>query len=337
MKDVAGGRVLFISWAAYSRRSESVAEALGAEAVYIELMKGTPVVLVPLRYLLQAAKTIGVLVRSRPRVVGVMNPPIVLACGVYLYSLLLHGGRVRFFIDSHTGAFIGCWGRFLKVHRFLSRRALCTVVTNETLAQTVRGWGARAVVLPVEIPRFAARPAAAGSAETVCVINSFSADEPLDEILEAARSLPRIRFDITGRLPEDRRPLLLASKPDNVRYTGHVPVDAYLDLLNACDVAMVLVKYGSTLLQGAAEAVAMAKPLVTSDWPVLREYFSKGALYTDTQPAHIARTIEEALARKQELARESGELRETLQREWQVSAAQLVAVVDGGAGLRAGD
>ena len=75
---------------------------------------------------------------------------------------------------------------------------------------------------------------------------------------------------------------------------------------------MVLVKNNHTMLCGAYEAVAMEKPLITSDWPVLRSYFNRGTLYVDNSPEGIERAVSEVLVRKTQLAFEMKELKRTL-------------------------
>lgn len=314
-------RPMFVSWTRYSRRSESVAAALGADAIFVESWKDAGVVLLPLRYLRQAFTTWRTLRRRRPEVIITMNPPIVLPLLAYLYAAVF---RTRFAVDSHTGAFIGTWGRTLFLHRFLSRRAVCTIVTNAKLAAGVQEWGARAFVLPIEIPDFPVEGGAhGGERPTVCVINSFSDDEPLPEILAASERLQDCRFCITGKMPPDRRQALLSEKPVNVTYTDYLAQDDYIRLLNSADVIVVLVKFDDTLLQGAAEAVAVEKPLITSDWPVLRRYFSRGTLYVDNSSEDIVRAVKEALERRGVLSREMHELRGRLEQEWQQQCRAL--------------
>jgi glycosyltransferase involved in cell wall biosynthesis len=281
-------RIAFISWTAYSRRSESVANALGAAPIYIQIWKECCWVLLPIRYVLQGVRTWRVLRRIRPAIIGTMNPPILLPLLVWAYSRVY---KVRFFMDSHTGALVGSrWGRFKRLHRFLSRRALTTIVTNPVLAAEVSGWGAPTYILELEIPEFeppeATSPCRDGS---VVVINSFSSDEPLEAVLEAATMLPESHVYITGRVPAALAPSLAQSKPENVTYTDYLTDSDYLRLLYHAQAIMVLVTVDHTLLQGAAEAVAVGKPLITSDWPVLREYFRRGALYVDNTPPQVLR------------------------------------------------
>src|SRR5438128_8170971 len=114
-------KAVVISWMKEVPRSKGIAEALGIRDFYIERMKGAPRWLVPLRYLLQMLETLGVLWRERPKLIIVMNPPIVLPLIVFAACRLLNA---EYIIDSHTTAITGKWRRVLFIHRFLSRRAL---------------------------------------------------------------------------------------------------------------------------------------------------------------------------------------------------------------------
>ncbi len=322
-------KAVVISWAYPVPRSQGLADALGGTAHYIEALKGTRGFLLPLRYVLQTFSTWRVLAAGKPEVVIAMNPPIVLPIIVWLYAVL---SRAKFVIDSHTGAFAGPWSRFIGLHKFLSRRALATVVTNRALAGQVESWGARAVVLEDRLPDLPIRPApAAAGRPGVCVINSFSDDEPLAEILAAARELPAVDLFVTGKVPKGARWAFLDARPANVILTGFLPKTDYEELLNRVDLAMVLVKVDLTLLCGAYEAVQLGKPLITSNWPVLRDYFSRGCLYVDNSPAEIVRAVRDGLTHKTALAAEMKELKGALTERWTQHFNVLVDLIDGNA------
>ena len=314
-------KIAFISWSRHVPRSRGIARALYAKDYYVEYMKGKGIVLVPLRYFLQSIKTWLVLRRERPEVVFVMNPPILLPLLVYLYSKF---AKMHFLIDSHTGAFNGTWARFLFLHKYLSKRALTTVVTNDYLKQRVESWGARAIVLEDKLPDFPIqRCSNAGDRPTVCFISSFAQDEPLENVLLAAARLPGCVFYVTGRIPDRKRAKLLRDKPGNVVFTGFLAEERYIELLNAVDAIIVLVRNDHTMLCGAYEAVAVQKPLITSDWPVLKQYFCKGTLYVDNSPEEIERAVSEIPRKKAHLAAEMRELKKDLNSRWAKRTREL--------------
>jgi glycosyltransferase involved in cell wall biosynthesis len=157
---------------------------------------------------------------------------------------------------------------------------------------------------------------------SIVVINSFSPDEPLAEVLQAAATLPQVQFYVTGdplRAPKT----LFRQKPDNVQFTGFLPDQEYVGLLRAAQAIMTLTTDNHTMQRGACEAVWLGKPIITSDWPILRESFAKGTLYVDNS----ARSIREAVIRMQNdrdsLEREIVRLQDERWREWKQASAEL--------------
>ena len=72
----------------------------------------------------------------------------------------------------------------------------------------------------------------------VTVVNSFKEDEPLQEVLQAARSLPEVKFFITGNTGKANPQTLVAGAPGNVSFTGFLPTERYYGLLNASHAVM---------------------------------------------------------------------------------------------------
>jgi glycosyltransferase involved in cell wall biosynthesis len=66
-----------------------------------------------------------------------------------------------------------------------------------------------------------------------------------------------------------------------VKFTGFLPDEEYLGLLRGVQAIMVLTTNNHTMQRGACEAVSLGKPIITSDWPVLRSYFNKGTIHVD--------------------------------------------------------
>lgn len=297
---VAGApRVSFITWYPSCRRSDALAAALGGNSHLIHYFQFKQPRYAPLKYLLQSFATWRRLWSDRPDVVLVASPPVVAVVAVWLYCKL---ARKRFVIDAHTGVFDDprwAWARPLS--RRLARAALTTVVTNDHLAEAVAGWGGRSLVIgtvPVEFS--CAAPAGLGAGDHVAVINTFSQDEPLAELIAAARELPQVSFHVTGNVKHARQ--LPAAAPANVRFTGWLSEYDYSALLRGVDAVVCLTTHDHTMQRGAYEAMALAKPLITSHWRILRDTFNRGTLHVDNSPAAIAAAITEALTRRAELS-----------------------------------
>ncbi|HSJ52429.1 MAG TPA: glycosyltransferase [Anaerolineae bacterium] len=318
----------FIAWVRYDRRPDLLAERFGTRPHYIVVGRQGRLWQAPLRYPIQAWKTWRLLRRERPDVVYVQNPPIFAVMVAYLYARL-HGAQ--YVIDSHTSAFIAPrWRWALGLLRVFARRALAMIVHNKSQAEMVKDWGVRYVVigfLAGDYPPGSPYPLQAGEADGsgqyhVAVISTYELDEPLDVVFEAARQMPDVSFYVTG---DSRRitPELLAQKPPNCHLTGFVPYDQYIGLLRQAGSIIDLTTRNHTLLMGGFEAVSLGTPLITSDWPILREYFSRGTVHVPNSVEGVCHGVRYAQEHEETLRQEMVALKATLEAEWQCNAAEL--------------
>jgi glycosyltransferase involved in cell wall biosynthesis len=318
-------KMLFIAWAAFSRRSQLTAEKFQTKVYLIHSLRRW-YFLAPFRYILQAIKTLGILIRERPEVVFVQSPPIFAPLVVYLYAKLW---RARYIIDSHTLALLAPWWKWsLPIHAFLSRRAITTIVTNDYLKAMVNAWGANAFIIadiPTTFPQ--GKPFPLDDKFSVAVVNTFSPDEPVEEVLEAAASLPDVRFYITGD-PIRAKKRFLRHHPENVTYTGFLPNEEYLGLLQAVQAIMVLTKDDHTMQRGACEAVSLGKPIITSDWPLLRSYFHLGTVHVDNSSQGIREGVLKMQKEHTEMEKEILVLQRERWREWDEKYAALSKLIE---------
>ena len=283
-------RWIFITWYPYCRRSDALGEQLGARSYLVHYLRFKAPLLAPLKYVLQTLKTASILMKERPDGVLVANPPVVAPLIVWLGSLLL---RYRFIVDAHSGAFQHArWSWSLPLQRFLSRRALATIVTNDAMAETVESWGARAhKVQDLALDLDPSGKASRRSRFHIVFVCTYSVDEPVAEVVAAARLSSGADFTFTGD-PSYAARGFKESLPENVALTGFVPDHEYLSLLRGADAILVLTLEDNTLQRGGYEAMALEKPLITSDWPLLREVFSKGTVHVAPSASAIAEAVE---------------------------------------------
>ncbi len=321
-------KMTFIAWVRYDRRPDLLAERFGTKPHYIVVGQQGKLWQAPLRYPIQAWKTWRLLRRERPDVVYVQNPPVFAVLVAYLYARL-HGAQ--YVIDSHTSAFIAPrWRWALGLTRALARRALAMIVHNQSQARIVRQWGVRYVVigfLAGHYPPGSPYPLKDSGAGTngqfsVAVISTFELDEPLDVVFDAARQMPDVSFYVTGD-PRRATPELLAQKPANCHLTGFVPYDQYIGLLRQAGTIIDLTTRDHTLLMGGFEAVSLGTPLVTSDWPILREYFSQGTVHIPNSVEGVREGVRYAQQHEETLRREMADLRAALEAEWHGQSAEL--------------
>lgn len=282
-------RWIFITWYPYCRRSDALGEQLGARSYLVHYLRFKAPLLAPFKYVLQTFRTIWILLREKPEGVLVANPPVVAPLVVWIGSVLL---RYRYIVDAHSGAFQHArWSWSLPLQRFLSRRAVTTIVTNETMAATVQGWGCKFILvqdlaLELNLDGLARRR----DRFHVVFVCTYSVDEPVREVLKAARVLGDVDFSFTGD-PSYAPRGFRDSLPANVKLTGFMPDSEYLALLRGADAILVLTREDNTMQRGGYEAMALEKPLITSDWPLLRRVFASGTLHVDNSADGIVRAI----------------------------------------------
>lgn len=311
----------FIVWEPSNSRSDTIAREFAATCHNIHFLSLKKPFVAPLKYLLQSCSTLAVLVKQKPQVVFVQNPPLFAPLVAWVYCKAVGAALI---LDSHTGVFVEPKWRWLSaLHRFLARRATVNIVTNDHLRGILEDWGARAFVLadvPVDVGTAVAplkNPA------TVTVINTFSYDEPLDEVLRAARALPEVRFRVTGDASRCD-PALLESAGPNVKFTGFLSRQDYVATVAGSAAAVVLTTADHTMQRGAYEAMSMGVPIITSDWPLLRETFCKGTIHVDNRAASIASAVRKVLACRATYVDEIVDLRRQRRLIWSDKRAEFM-------------
>jgi glycosyltransferase involved in cell wall biosynthesis len=307
--------VSFISWSEDDGRTHEIAAALGGEARTFYDLGIVARPLVPIRYLLSALRTVAYLVQQRPRAVIVTNPPIFPFLIVLAYARLA-GARVA--LDSHPTCF-GSDGFF--VHRlrhanaWAARRAVTTLVTVDELAERVRSWGGVADIVHEAPPVWTVHePSPHNGRLRVLYVSRFSADEPTEAVLEAAREVPEIDLHATGDLRKCA-PALRRSAAPNVTFTGFLRDDAYAKAIEAADVLLVLTSRTNAVNRAAYEAVYAGRPLIVTATPPMRRLFPY-AVHVSNNAASIAAGLREATRRHAELLAATGPARALQAARW---------------------
>lgn len=305
-------KLLFVSWAPDNTRSATLAEQFGARIFHLHALSVKRVWLAPCKYIILTARTLRVLAREKPRVVFVLNPPYFSALAVWVFTLF---NDTEFILDSHTGAFIERkWTWLEPLHRFIAKRALVSIVTNDTLGKHVERWGGKYFVIG-DVPTSFDPQSVPLPRPHVTVVNTFSFDEPIAEIVEAARRLPEVRFSVTGDIR--RCPAAIRNTaPSNLTFTGYISMTDYINMLYSSDLAVILTTQDHTMQRGAYESVSLEVPIVTSDWPLLRETFSGGGEFCDNTAEDIARAIRQVLSSPTQYKNGVVKLKERRARHW---------------------
>jgi glycosyltransferase involved in cell wall biosynthesis len=154
------------------------------------------------------------------------------------------------------------------------------------------------------------------------LVSSFTKDEPLDLFLKAASGLPAMRFYVTGDF-SNADSGLIRDRPGNVEFTGYLTDAEYVGLLLASDAVLSLTKADHTMQRGAYEAVYLGRPVITSNFEVLRKAFYKGTVHVDNKIEDIARGIVQMRDNIEKYREEVGELRIEKLAQWERVEGEL--------------
>lgn len=322
-------RAVFVVWGPppKGRRSLVLGTDLGVEEVaYLADSWRSGVAADPLKYPRLLWRTATLLARRRPRVVFVQSPPTFAVWTVALYAAIT---GARFVIDAHSDAFQRArWTRPLWLNRVVARRAAATLVTDQHWADRLARDAAPVLVVP-DIPQPTNSPDRGpdppGAGFHVMVVNTWSPDEPLLQIMSAAAELPEVTFHVTGR--RDRRLDALGPIPANVRFTDFLADDDYGRLMASVHAVVCLTTRDHTMQRGACEALSAARPIVTSRWPLLQRYFSDGTVHVRNTSDEIRDGIRTLMIHHGEYAAAISALRDQRRDEWDARRAALIKLV----------
>jgi glycosyltransferase involved in cell wall biosynthesis len=322
-------RSLFIVWGppSHGPRSRVFARELGIPIEFIYSTRKRGLLVAPWKYLYQLVMTVILLMKRRPSLVYVQSPPSFAAVAVAAHAGITGGA---FVVDIHSDAMMTPrWNRPRWLHRLVRRRAVANIVTNEAFRDAIEQDGGTALIIR-DIPtnfEVGAAPDLDGGRH-ILVVNKFAPDEPVEAVREAAELCPDVQFHMTGAL--DRAPESLVHRlPSNLHLTDYLPDPDYYALMNACDAVMCLTTRDNTMQRGACEALSMGRPIITSDWPLLKDYFYQGTVHVKATPESIADGVRQAIDRNSSLTEGISQLEKRQQAEWVEASRRLSTLLDG--------
>lgn len=319
---------IWITWEDH-RRSRELADAFKAN--YCALLDSRSRYF---RYFSLALRTVKLLKKERPNTVFCQNPSIVLTAllcllkGLFGYYLI---------VDRHTNFKFNTlkskrpiWRLFHALSRYTVKTANLTIVTNIYLKELVDSWGGEGVVLQDRLPvlNHIGHSKLEGK-YNFAFICTFSEDEPYEDIVSLADDISSdIHIYITGNFKKWKKYMHGSVEiPSNVHLEGFLAEESYQALINSVDALIVLTDSDYTLNCGAYEGVSLGKPLVLSDTPTIRNYFTKGVVYTKYDKDSITSAIENAALRIRELSNEIGDLKPELENNWKSKFNELERIL----------
>jgi glycosyltransferase involved in cell wall biosynthesis len=295
---------VFIIWGRELNHSRSLAAGFGAHPiqVYYKRLFGVRVP-AAVQYILQTLVTIFWLLRYRPKIVYVQNPPIFAPLVCYGYCRLF---RAKLAIDTHTAAFLDSkWIRFHFLFKWLGKRVDLNTCHNFKNLEILKSWGVEpSFVMQLTNPTYdmaaveqelsdqKLAQAVAAAKLPVLMVNRFASDDDYLNVFEAAKLLPEATFFVTGDPREYG--LKLGELPNNVHLTGYLPHPEFLKLMYRSNVVLSLTMRPDTILWSVREAMALGRIPVISDTEVLRHYYGEVGLFAKYDPADLAAKIRQA-------------------------------------------
>ena len=161
---------------------------------------------------------------------------------------------------------------------------------------------------------------------TVLFVGTFAGDEPVEEVVEAARLLDGVEVLITGDL--DRRPPSLpAGAPQNVVFTGFLRGEDYRRTIESAHVVVALTTEPTSVMRAAYEAVWAGRPVVLSETRVLRRLFP-GATFALNDRESLRAAITEVLNNYEAACSGLTEARQIQGKRWDSQAEMLRSHLD---------
>lgn len=306
------GRI-WITWES-QRRNRELSRALGIE---LHEFAEIDAISNPFRkYLIGIGRTLRLLLRTRPGIIICQNPSLILTI---LLIFVQSFSRIKVIVDAHNAGIFPGEGRSPVLGclaRFAQKKAVITLITNNGLADVVKKNGGLPFILQDKIPSLPEHPAIVlRGKHNILFICSFAADEPYEAIFSAASLLPKeIFIYVTGNYT--KKQVVPPVDCTNLVLTGFLPEDQYVAMLNSVDATIDLTTRENCLVCGAYESLAAGKPMILSNTAALRDYFSKGAVYSGHTAPELAAAIKEIVARKEALRHEVLKLRDKREAEW---------------------
>ncbi len=312
---------LFIVWKEYQRRVEVLAPLLELDIYYFYYSwESRSKFFKALSYILKSINTLICLFQHKPRVVFVQfPPPPALYCAAF-YSWLT---GAKYVSDCHIGITNANWLNWVYVKKLLARGQM--IVHNEHLVSQVQ---ADLSINPQVVRDGVFKKTTSASKRDnlleklglspksyVIVPCSFSPDEPITEVIEAAKLLPAINFALTW-YPEKLSKTIRDSLPSNIILTGYLQVEAFNQLFANSGVALVLTEHDAVQLSGMQEAMAFEIPAVVSDKKTTRFLYKAYPVFVENNASSISKGIAHAFQDRIQLEENMKRLRTETESEF---------------------
>lgn len=286
---------LYIAWKSECFRSAQTADMLDCGLHLISPVRGKGKLGALWRYALSSVETIGLLLTRRPNLIAIINQPFPLVVICVGYAKLF---GARLVLDCHSKVYDSDFpALFRPFYRHATQFAAVNINHNEKDRAIVESWSGRSMVVETilaDLPE-GLRPEVdiKGDGSVFCVC-TFAADEPISLILDAARSLPGVRFKVTGNTAKYKGDI--AQAPPNVTFLGFVPTRAYYAEMGRSSAVMTLSTRPWIIQMAMEEAVLLGKPVVTNHSPVMQGLLGGAGSFVDLTVESLRAGVERAIS-----------------------------------------
>jgi hypothetical protein len=335
MDESLGNDIIFLVWSRNGVRADNFSKYLRA-CLYFLFSS-------PLRHPTLIVTTINILLKERPKVIICQSPPMTCALTALVYRILFaRRSRPKIILDAHRGAFYRPWSYIKFLSNFILRRADLVIVEDVEIQNLVLDhYGIKSRILEDPIPKLedllydyrnqnkiCSNKSDVAKPFKVAVINPYTWDVPLRQIIEAAAALVSIAdFYLTGDI-KNANSELLKDRTNNIILTGFLPAKEYISLIVEVDAILALVNDPLAMQASGYEAVAAEKILITSNHPPLKRYFTKGTIHVKNSAQDIKEAIIMARDKEDMLKKEMHELRLEKQKEWKEKITNLLRTIN---------
>jgi len=291
---------LYIVWNPFQRRAESLANEFNFKIFYYyHSWEEKGMVFKLISYLTKSIFTLKDLIRNKPQYIFLQLAPTPLLYTGALYCLF---ADCKYIADCHnTMIYDSHW-----IHWPFAKRLLCnshiTIVHNDDVKYHANNLKIHSVILRDPLPSLTISKKIKKisninlTTDTYIIVPcSMAIDEPIAELFEAAKALPKIRFVFTWF--EDRIPAKLRAKaPSNLTFTGFLKEQEFNSLYAHANAAVVLTTRQGTQPSGASEAISLGIPLVISKIDTTTRLYENKPIYVENDSESISNGIRLALS-----------------------------------------
>ena len=319
-------KIIFISWTDFGRHTELLGEALGTDIFFIKgLIKSRRLtwrLLFPLDYLIKGLKTVKILLRIRPSVVFVQNPPslapiLIVMCSKYF--------KTKTVIDSHNGAFEKLWMN-VPFHIWALRNASIVTLHNQEifkrLVSNKKLSDINFMILGSRLPEYPTISKDNKEKKYFLVISTFSSDEPMENLLEGitiflSNNNNNFKFKVTGNYKKKRYLYEKYSKYKNIEFLGFVDDNKYNHLVVNAYGIISLSTRDDVQQMALIEAIGAEVPFISSKNLTNVSLFGDQMILIDNIPNKIVEGINSFIQNKKVLDKNVFDIKVAQKSKWE--------------------